>query len=289
MDGGSIDDVRKKRDSRDVVERNALKSSEKPKKLRSRRMKTADTSLCNSTDSPKQQNSKPTTTKCSDLNEDIGNFSVSSSVSVGLKSSTPEGSNKTPNAFPFHSNCLDIETALANVVQASDKVPEPVSELSWISFRVGHAGDISALATLIRKSDAIQPKQEERNDKVTQIKQHSVTSLVTEDSSLEVRLADGLGDEDNPPSIFAVLVDIHTNDKESKLVAGALVSLTWEESSKVLYIEWMYVDKDVLGTKDLIGVIERRLWLRICTLSVVTSCEKVVGKKPCVETIHNIN
>ena len=108
-------------------------------------------------------------------------------------------------------------------------------------------------------------------------------------SSLELWLADGLGDEDMPPSLFALLVHVNYDKisdnkdesenepdedagstKSSSLAAVALLTVSWEHSERVLRIEWLRVDSD-LGEKA--SLVEKRTWLRLAALSLMTNCE----------------
>jgi len=103
---------------------------------------------------------------------------------------------------------MDLEVALQRVVRMNhygsksnsdnNNVPENYQEEAskeflsqdcWVNFRMGHAGDAFALASCYQKS-----KQEDGE---------STKKSNEEDTTLEVRLAEGLGDEDTPPAIFA--------------------------------------------------------------------------------------
>jgi hypothetical protein len=258
MESNNIEDIRKKRYSREVVESSNSKNDEKSKKSRARTLKT-DNGLEVTDDS----NYKSC---CSDSNDDIGSDKV------------PQKSEKVPqdvddregNQQPEYD---DIESALQQVVQISDGIKEYVSDNAWISFRVGHAGDASLLATCIRKS--INEKKI-CNENKAQPDGKKSSNFSSEDTSLEVRLAEGLGDEDTPPSIFALLVDVNKTDEEPHLGAAALFATTAEKQSQLLIVDWMYVDDQL---EDIAAIIERRLWLRLCTLSVLSSCDKIVSKK----------
>ena len=97
-------------------------------------------------------------------------------------------------------------------------------------------------------------------------------------SSLELWLADGLGDEDIPPSLFALLAHVNydkdedeagSNTKASELAAVALLTVSWEHGCRVLRVEWLQVDSDL----DNARLVERRMWLRLSALSLMTACE----------------
>ena len=105
------------------------------------------------------------------------------------------------------------------------------------------------------------------------------SAIHTEDTSLEIRLAEGLGDEDSPPSIFALLADI-SNDKDCdrKLGAVALISYGWVDFTSVLRLDFFYIIKDVQFS-DISNLLERRMWLRISTLALMTCNEIVVASE----------
>lgn len=169
---------------------------------------------------------------------------------------------------------------------------ECLSQDCWVNFRVGHAGDASALASCYQKSKQ-QPNESISDDKTTTTTtkepSNSSSSTAEEDTSLEVRLADGLGDEDTPPVIFALIADVSfRSDSEKRaasekksivLGAAALLSIVWEEdSSRVLNVEWLHVcnDHDTLNA-EVASLLERRMWLRLSALALMTSCALLVA------------
>lgn len=178
----------------------------------------------------------------------------------------------------------DLESALHRIVRVGGDVKELISSSSssedepaeqWIKFRVGHAGDASVIANCYRKS----------HHQVTTTKEDQQATKATSDdaSSLEVRLADGLGDEDKPPSVYALLAEVCSskNDDDdshkssSSLVAVALLTTSAgasSSSSRALRIEWLYLDEQ----HSLRSVIERRMWLRLSSLAVMTGLKIIV-------------
>lgn len=143
------------------------------------------------------------------------------------------------------SRVWDLESALHRIV----RLPEPFAASKFIRYRLGHSGDASILATLYEHHH------------------HPPTSATTDTSSLEVRLAEGLGDEDNPPSLYALLAE----DEESSLVAVALLTLAWREH-RVLRVEWLHVE----ASYPQASLLERRLWLRLSTLALLIRAGEVV-------------
>lgn len=183
----------------------------------------------------------------------------------------------------------DLESALNFLVSLSERQDEPISNDASVSFRLGHAGDVSTLASWYREksskttsgaSSITNDSGEEQNNekpnspsKATET-ENAPTNLDQEAaSSLEIWLADGLGDEDIPPSLFSLLAHVNYSkdgrSRVSKLAAVALLTLAWENARRVLRVEWLQVD----GKLDGCQVVERRLWLRLAALSLITACE----------------
>ena len=97
-------------------------------------------------------------------------------------------------------------------------------------------------------------------------------------------MAEGLGDEDTPPAIFALIADVtwktepeQQQHQGSVLGAAALISMAWNES-RVLNVEWLYVSKDPKLAK-VANLLERRMWLRLSALALMTSCQTLVAPK----------
>jgi hypothetical protein len=202
----------------------------------------------------------------------------------------------------------DLETALHHVVGTPSTEMEFISydKSKWITFRVGHGGDASTIASLYRGAtevdhEVIQSNKtdsdelnSEASDKDSNGSNHSKS---TEDGdALELRLASGLGDEDTPPTIFAVMVEIKQEYPEERLdsediasagttttvnkttpsitsqpviAAVALLTLDWKYNQRILCVEWMYVD----NTEREHDLIQRRLWFRLSALALVTKCQ----------------
>jgi hypothetical protein len=282
MENSTVEDTRKKRDNREVVaEGHSTTADEKSKKIRARRQHIVNhDSLL---DVARAQSTANCSSKVSESHHEdsVGNAATQVSSLTGSKSQNDEHGNKDCTG---PGKAVDLESALHHIVQLSDGIKEYITDNVWISFRVGHAGDASALAACVRKSSTLSNTKDNNNcslpTPISDNKKKSTSlngaTASPEDTSLEVRLADGLGDEDTPPSIFALLVDISKKDDEPRLGAAALFSTGWDDVSRILLVEWFYIDDQ---EKELAGIIQRRLWLRLCTLSVMTSCNKIVGKK----------
>jgi hypothetical protein len=179
-------------------------------------------------------------------------------------SSKPDGKAETDAKEREGQSCWDLESALLRIVQVGDGVSEPLSESVSVKFRVAHAGDASSLATCYQKSFV--------NGKVSNRVRKS-SDCSEEDTSFEVRLAESLGDEDNPPYAFALLAELFTDETTPpKIGAAALLTPAWQEQSRVVRVEWLYVDRE----QTVADLLERRLWLRLSTLSLMTSCELVL-------------
>jgi hypothetical protein len=242
MDNNGNDDTRKKRDSTDVVEGDATKTEEKTKKLRASKKKRPPPVL------------------------------IRDSVAFGQVA---------PSTRPT----LDLEVALQLLVHMGDEdsksdsnnnspTKEYLSQTKWVHFRIGQAADASMLAACCRKLK-VKPSNGEYS---VDSKKNSVSLSQTEDTSLEVRLAEGLGDEDSPPSVFALLADIVCEKEDCRrLGAAALISGGWEESNNVLRVHFFYLIEDD-NYSDVADILERRVWLRLSALAIMTSNQLIVAK-----------
>jgi hypothetical protein len=83
------------------------------------------------------------------------------------------------------------------IVSSDDDTPK------WMTFRLGHFGDVSVLGAIYRSNSSL-------SSSPCDVKQsHDDT-----DDLWDVRLATALGDEDNPPVVYAILVDVMMWQKE---------------------------------------------------------------------------
>jgi hypothetical protein len=165
---------------------------------------------------------------------------------------------------------IDLESSLNYVVNGE---VESISPQKFISYRVGHAGDSSTICSLYRKTRC--NEREAVDEKCNDKNQNSNKPCSVDHDELVVRLASALGDEDTPPSVFALMAeicskhDIETSTSIPKEVAAvALVSFDLENLGRILRVEWLYVDKS-LPEEDLV---KRRLWLRLSALALSTRC-----------------
>jgi hypothetical protein len=176
----------------------------------------------------------------------------------------------------------DMESALLYLTQGDTDEKELLSNkrnAPWVTFRVGHAGDASAIVNWYRQSTLMDnpepeleviapPETNSDNDS------HDETSR---SSMLEVWLANGLGDEDNPPAVHALVAQVHEEqdvDKVSTLMAGVvLFTHSWEHGERVLRIPWIHFDSRVPFNAR--RMLEQRTWLRISILSQMTACQSI--------------
>lgn len=175
----------------------------------------------------------------------------------------------------------DLESALHRIAQVGDSTEssrskEILSSHVWVKFRVGHTGDASAIVACYQKSAQSRPKTASGTTLAGKFVSSSSDS--DDPSSLEVRLADSLGDEDSPPFVFALLAELFSEEIPAishTIGAAALLTLHHkaDTSKAVIRLEWLYVDRHSSETKAVADILERRVWLRLSTLSVMTSCE----------------
>jgi len=195
------------------------------------------------------------------------------------------------------SRLLDLETALHRLIGDENSTKEYLTETTtvdmkdrdYITFRWAHAGDAAKIAAWYRS---------ESNDDISSSSSKNVNNKTSstnttnskkknegeDDSQLELWLSDGLGDEDHPPFLFALLAhvmvsspvasSINTSTKTPKLAACALLTLAWEEGKRLLRVEWRHVDTS-LSHADLIS---RRLWLRLSSLALMSACTLAIEK-----------
>lgn len=253
---GPAEETGKKRDCTEVIEDAHASLEEKAKKLRIK-------------EAPNQNQVDPSTTVEDSLLGETPNASPAGKTKDVVKVKEPAAKVKV---LP-----RDLEGALHYVIRMGDHDKEFLTEdkSKWVTFRAGHTGDVSSLASFYRES-IVDPKC--TPDKGTD--HEKKVSSVPDDTPLEVWLADGLGGEDAPPSFFALLADISSLDtpKVSRLGAAAILTLAWEDSSRVLRVEWMHVDNEM----EFANLLERRLWLRLSALSLLSSCELLVVSKDAI-------
>jgi hypothetical protein len=130
---------------------------------------------------------------------------------------------------------------------------------TWIKYRVGHAGDASMLGACYRRMMG------------------EINSLLKVSSSLELWLAEGLGDEGSPPSLFALLAETFSEVSPVRLEAAALLTQMWCEGKRLIRVEWLYARDDRIA---------RSMWLRLASLGILSSCELLVSDAVSSGTLH---
>jgi hypothetical protein len=272
---GTAEEAGKKRDCTEVIEDAHASLEEKAKKLRIK-------------EAPNQKQVEPSTTVEDSTLGETPNASPAGKAKAVVKVKEPttkgkasldlEAVVKVKEPTTKGKASLDLEGAFHYVIRmgdcdGNDKEFLTEDRSKWVTFRAGHTGDVSSLASFYRESigdpNCTPDKGADHEKKV---------SSVPDDTPLEVWLADGLGGEDAPPSFYALLAEISSADtpKVSRLGAAAILTLAWEDSSRVLRVEWMHVVDNEMEFADLL---ERRLWLRLSTLSLLSSCELLVVSK----------
>lgn len=171
---------------------------------------------------------------------------------------------------------VDIETALARVFQNKGS-DERLSDKTSVTFRVGHAGDASAIAACYaREGNKAVVEQPEANGRAKAPRNGESSSSPS--SSLELWLSEAMGDEDKPPSVFFVLADVSyasSDAGEGKakptasevLGAVALLTMGWINQERVLQLDWLHLHRSLPGQEA--KVLTRRLWLRLSVLALM--------------------
>jgi hypothetical protein len=185
----------------------------------------------------------------------------------------------------------DLESALLYLVRVEGAKEYITNDKStWVTFRAGHAGDASTIASLYRQSKRRNMQENSPELETAQIDNNSEEESSVS-SMLEVWLADGMGDEDTPPSVYSLLAHVHTGTtiqdpspaaSESSttptttattttLGAVSLLTLAWTDGERILRVEWMHVDPSL--SPEVTSTLEKRLWLRMSSLSWMTACQ----------------
>jgi hypothetical protein len=303
MENGAqlADDSRKKRDSAEVVVK-----EEKNKKLRA---------AATTGEKKGRSSSKKVSAPTKSISPATNKHDATEHMSTAPKSKSNEAVDteklceRRTNRPSLDLQC-DLEAAVQQIIRINCDndnannhrlhIDSPSSSLSsctkeyltndqWISFRAGHAGDASMLASAYLHHERQQNQQQQQNDE-------NHHGFPPEDVAvLELRLAESLGDEDNPPFLFALIVDLYKDNEkkedddknktdslepksqETKMSAASLFQIVYAEggAEKVLRVDWIYVADDV--PPDVRGLLERRLWLRLSVLALKTSCHAVVA------------
>ena len=179
----------------------------------------------------------------------------------------------------------DLEGALQYLVSVETKYSEFLNDTTTVSFRVGHAGDASTIANLYQQSQAPKSPEFELRKTTTSTTTTITTTTTTEpeeesSSLLELWLAEGMGDEDTPPSFHVLLAHIQNGSGSgggvsgpSQLAAVALLTISWEEDTRMLRVEWLYLDPSLDRPVGL--ALEGRLWLRLSSCALLTACQLV--------------
>lgn len=189
----------------------------------------------------------------------------------------------------------DLESALLYLVRSpgegGPKEYITFDKSTWVTFQVGHDGDASTIACLYRQS-----KRRDTSDspelEPTQILLENGNISGTEEepsvsSMLEVWLADGIGDEDTPPSVYCLVAHVHsttttiihkppgskttTTKTTTTLGAVAMLTLAIADGERILRVEWMHLDPSL--PPDVASTLEKRLWLRLSALAWMTACQ----------------
>lgn len=176
---------------------------------------------------------------------------------------------------------FDLEDGLQLLVRMGNDsdLREYLSDTKWVNFRMGHASDASQIASFYTGTRLERKKC--GTDSTSKNRSGSTNAPLAKDVTLEMTLVDGLGGGDSPPSMFAFLADIFDGNVDSTtsrvLGAAALLSCGWENSCKTMRVEYFYVTDDE-DYRDIAGVLERRMWLRLSSLAIMTSNQLIMAE-----------
>ena len=298
-----MEDARKKRDS-DLGKDEAVLPPDGKKQRSVRESQPAD----DTTKEPNETTPEGKILNDNQLQDILSDQSRTWDLESALHRIVRLGSSSNLSSTRNNSNKNDISTADAN--ESSNDFLEKISPTTTLNFRMGHAGDASTIAELYRswQTDTARGRAEPTNETSTDdaddehgtanreiTNQHEATTTAADD--LEVWLADAVGNEDVPPCAFVLIAetrecsaekDADNNDvdkasapssptpsDQNLLVALAIMTQVWEDAARMLRIEWLYVRRD----HELAGLIERRMWLRLSTLAIMTQSEGIIVKE----------
>jgi len=152
----------------------------------------------------------------------------------------------------------------------------------WIEFRVGHSGDAASLAALFsQKEKKHNVDAQDRADSNQLMLKEKPREELDDCSKLELRIASGLGDEQTPPALHAILAEICVGDIKERhsgtlkeLGAAAIATIDWNphQSMRYLRLEEIKVDESKVPIKHLLM---RRLLLSLSALALKTACAGV--------------
>jgi hypothetical protein len=174
----------------------------------------------------------------------------------------------------------------------------PLPRRAWVTFRVCHTGDAATLAALYcqasnnnnNNNNNSKPARLEDSPPLRPRTRSDSTAAAPTEEQISMWLAEGLGDEDRPPSVFGLLAEVHHEppmDQEddstkegadqgspgsntsSTLGAAVLLTTAWQDNRRVLRVEWYHLAAPFAS--QLAG----HVWLRLATLAVWTDAALV--------------
>jgi len=185
---------------------------------------------------------------------------------------------------------IDIESAIAEYFAPGDSTDEGKNNNiqfyvdgkdSWVEFRGANQGDSAILASLF--SNVVEyPANDDHKEA-----EGSYEFKVEKVETLEMKIANSLGDEHSPPAMQAIVAVIcksidegvvreeGRNDYDSviskEICGGAIVTIDWNahESMRYLRVEEIAVDESKIQLKDLLV---RRLILALSTIALQSAC-----------------
>jgi hypothetical protein len=172
----------------------------------------------------------------------------------------------------------------------------PLPRRAWVTFRVCHTGDAATLAALYCQAanNNNTPARLEDSPPLRPRTRSDSTAAAPTEEQISMWLAEGLGDEDRPPSVFGLLAEVHhgppmdqddatkegtdqgspgsnngNSNNSSTLGAAVLLTTAWQDNRRVLRVEWYHLAAPF--APQLAG----HVWLRLATLAVWTDAALV--------------
>lgn len=146
----------------------------------------------------------------------------------------------------------------------------------WVTFRLAHPGDASKLASLYKNSEPAQNNKNKLAAASVPSSPSPSSSSGTSEEQMSLLLAEGLGDEDKPPSVYGLLAEVHEEKKDNekrttvtstRVGATMLLTAGWRDQERIIRIEWYTIlDDDSNKFPNLSG----HVLLRLASLAVLT-------------------
>ena len=170
----------------------------------------------------------------------------------------------------------DIESAIDYLCRPCVSSEPMDTDLSKIlTFRPAKSSDSQQLLSLYRES---KPCKCANDDNANDRKD---CGDVEDMPRLEVQLADALGDEDHPPFVHGIIVELWSNNEREPLVPVAGAALLSQgkdiDGNDCLRVEWLYRGVKEMSSSES-ELLRQRLFLRLSALAVLVNSTLILSE-----------